>query len=271
MRAHTALQSFVLPYGWQLHYQASAHSSNDLAFACLRDEGVCAEGVCFRVGEQTKGRGRRGKNWISLPGDGLYLSVVLCPQISRKNWSSLSFMASLGVYRALSQIIDDIHKQSYGLKWPNDILCNDRKLAGLLLEANEKGVVIGCGVNLKNAPKLKGSSHSPIALDELMSGELMSGELIDADNLAGLIIVQIAELYALWQSGGQQIIFDEWRSCCDMKGKAVRIQTVTKLIEGVCEGIDADGQLCVRQSDGLRTKISAGDVEIMRDRNASGD
>ena len=82
---------------------------------------------------------------------------------------------------------------------------------------------------------------------------------------------ELRKTYRLWQSDGHQIILDEWRQHCDMKGKTVRIQTMNNVIEGVCEDIGADGQLCVRDADGEMLQITAGDVEIMRDRNASGD
>ena len=255
-----------LPDGWQIDYQPSATSSNDLAFACLKDNPGQAEGRCFRVGEQTKGRGRRGKQWVSRPGDGLYLSIVLCPKAPRYTWPSLSFLASLGVYKALLRHMDEQHHGACSLKWPNDILCHDRKLAGILLESSDEGLVIGCGVNLNNAPELGGIAHPPIAIDELVSEGVS-----DAEALAAKLVERIAELYRIWQSSGHQIILDEWRRHCDMKGNPVRIQTVTEVIEGLCEGVGADGQLYVRRNDGEVVQITAGDVEIMRGRNASGD
>ena len=111
-----------LPDGWSIEYQPSATSSNDLAFAALRQSAGKAEGKCFQVGEQTKGRGRRGKQWVSKSGDGLYLSIILCPETARDTWSGLSFMASLAVYKALLGFIEDAHILKCSLKWPNDIL-----------------------------------------------------------------------------------------------------------------------------------------------------
>ena len=163
-----------LPDGWRIDYQSSATSSNDLAFAYLKQNARQAEGQCFLVGEQTKGRGRRGKNWVSRPGNGLYLSVVLCPGPPRHIWPSLSFVASLSVQRALLDHIDEQHVSGCRLKWPNDILCHDRKLAGILLEANEDGLVVGCGVNLNNAPDLHGVAHPAVAMNELVSGKRLT-------------------------------------------------------------------------------------------------
>ena len=124
----------TLPKGWYIDYQPSAISSNDLALAALRQSVGKAEGKCFQVGEQTKGRGRRGKQWVSKSGDGLYLSIILCPETSSDTWSGLSFVASLAVYKAVLEFIEDAHILRFSLKWPNDILYDNRKLAGILLE-----------------------------------------------------------------------------------------------------------------------------------------
>ena len=158
--------TYALPNGWHIYYQPSATSSNDLALAALRQSAGGAEGKCFQVGEQTKGRGRRGKKWVSQSGDGLYLSIILCPKAPRATWSGLSFMASLAVYKALLSFIEDTYISSCSLKWPNDILCDNRKLAGILLEASTKGVIVGCGINLQNAPVLGQTDIPPVALDE---------------------------------------------------------------------------------------------------------
>ena len=266
MAAAEFANTHLLPDGWKIDYQPSATSSNDLAFACLKDHSGQAEGRCFLVGEQTKGRGRRGKQWVSRPGDGLYLSVILCPDGPRHIWPSLSFAASLAVLKALSATVTGRHIGGCRLKWPNDVLFQNRKLAGILLEANENGLVVGCGVNLRNAPELDGVTHSAVSLDELVSGQQ-----IEAKSLACSIVSELAKYYALWQTEGHQIILDEWRQHCDMKGKAVRIQTMNTVIEGVCEDISTDGALCIRDAGGQSLQITAGDVEIMRDRNASGD
>ena len=161
--------TYALPNGWHIYYQPSATSSNDLALAALRQSAGGAEGKCFQVGEQTKGRGRRGKKWVSQSGDGLYLSIILCPETARDTWSGLSFMASLAVYKALLGFIEDAHILRCSLKWPNDILYDNRKLAGILLEASTEGVVVGCGINLANAPVLGHANFPPVALDELVT------------------------------------------------------------------------------------------------------
>ena len=258
--------NYALPDGWRIDYQPSATSSNDLALAALMQSKGEAEGKCFQVGEQTKGRGRRGKKWVSQSGNGLYLSIILCPETPRVAWSGLSFIASLAVYRALLGFIEDAFKPKCSLKWPNDILFENRKLAGILLEANSAGVIVGCGVNLVNAPVIEHTDFPPIALDELVTTHL-----VDPKALACAVIRQISELYAIWQAGGMQTILKEWRSYCDMKGRAVRIQTLKDVITGTYVDIGSDGELLVRRAGGEIVQIHAGDVEILRGSNAAGD
>ena len=257
--------TYTLPDGWYIDYQPSATSSNDLALAALRQSAGKAEGKCFQVGEQTKGRGRRGKQWVSKSGDGLYLSIILCPETARDTWSGLSFMASLAVYKALLGFIEDAHILRCSLKWPNDILYDNRKLAGILLEASTEGVVVGCGINLANAPVLGHTNFPPVALDELVTSQS-----IDSKALACAVIRQIAELYATWQTSGMQVILKEWRSYCDMEGQSLRIETVKDVITGTYVEIGSGGQLIVRKADGGLVQIHAGDVEVLRGSDASG-
>ena len=257
--------TYTLPDGWYIDYQPSATSSNDLALAALRQSAGKAEGKCFQVGEQTNGRGRRGKQWISKSGDGLYLSIILCPQTPRDTWSGLSFMASLAVYKALLGFIEGSHILRCSLKWPNDILYENRKLAGILLEASTEGVVVGCGINLANAPVLGDTNFSPVALDELVRSHL-----VDSKALACAVIRQIAELFATWQTTGMQVILREWCSYCDMEGQSLRIETVKDVITGTYMEIGPDGQLIVRKEDGELVQIHAGDVEVLRGSDASG-
>lgn len=256
--------TYALPNGWRIDYQPSATSSNDLALAALRQSSGDAEGQCFQVGEQTKGRGRRGKQWVSRSNDGLYLSIILCPKAPRTTWPSLSLMASLAVYKALLSFIEVSHIPNCGLKWPNDVLFNNRKLAGILLEAGTEGVVVGCGINLENAPVLEQTNFPPVALDELVNTQS-----VDPKALACAVIRKIAKLYALWQAGDMQFILDEWRSNCDMKGRSVRIQTIKDVVTGTFVDIGSVGQLIVQRADGSIAQIRAGDVEILRGNDAS--
>ena len=249
----------ILPGGWHITFSDSAPSSNDLALAALKRRGQQAAGTCFVVGEQTQGRGRLGRQWTSRPGDGLYLSAVLCPDAPRPLWPSLSFAVSLAVYKMLIEAVED-SKAQISLKWPNDLLVNGGKIAGILLEAGDSGVVAGCGINLKNAPTDASQKHPATSLDKFCPDAQMHSPA----KLAFRLVHKLAECYEMWQINGHQAVIADWQRHCFMIGQNVQIQTPARLIEGRCEAIGEEGQLVVRDTAGKQHFITAGDVEIMK-------
>ena len=126
---------------WTLSCQDSGTSTSDLAKAAVR-EGAPA-GSAFLLGEQTAGRGRHGRQWSS-PRGGMYVSVVLYPSRSVKSWFALSFVTALAIYDVVKTHLTEQILQhdaalpipAIGLKWPNDVLVNNGKVAGILLEAH---------------------------------------------------------------------------------------------------------------------------------------
>ena len=250
-----------LPGGWFIDFSDSAPSSNDLALAALKEQGAQAAGRCFVVGEQTRGRGRLGRIWTSRPGDGLYLSAVLCPSKPHALWPGLSFAVSLAVFQMLAEQIGQNGGNSpLSLKWPNDVLIAGGKIAGILLEAGEGGVIAGCGINLKNPPGDASQKHPAVALDSFMD----AAEPPSADRLAFRLVQKLAECYEMWEEKGLAAVLAQWQAHCAMTGQKVAIQTPATLIEGVCEAIGEDGQLIIRDDSGKQHFITAGDVEIMK-------
>lgn len=243
---------------WSLHLQDTASSSNDLAAETLARLGKGAEGQCFVVGEQTKGRGRCGRRWISQPGDGLYFSAILCPEIDCLHWPTLSFVASLAVHQTLAGFVG-ANSDRLRVKWPNDILADGRKIAGILLEASEKGVIVGCGINLKHAPLIEDAALAPIALETLLPDIDIKPSLI-----AKRLMEVLADDYRQWNEQGGGVMIRRWLNFCDMKGRQIRVQTLSSVREGICTGFGDRGQLFLKPSSGDVIEITAGDVEIMR-------
>lgn len=251
-----------VPGGWNIISYPSAPSSNDLAHACLEEKGRLAHGQCFVVGEQTKGRGRLGRDWVSRSGDGLYFSAVLCPQTERANWPSLSFAVSLAVLDCLREISGK-YADRLSLKWPNDILLDHagekRKIAGILLEASAHGVIAGCGINLRNAPVSHAQKHKAVALDSLLAEQTPS-----PCKLAPFLASHLAQNYQLWLNEGRHLVIERWQSQCKMKKELLSVQLGDQTIKGVCAGFGKEGELHLRVADNQLVKISAGDVEIMK-------
>ncbi len=143
----------VLPEGFRLHRFDTVGSTNDEAKALAR--AGAAPGTLVWATEQTAGRGRRGRAWLSPPGN-LYLSLVLRPDGAPSRAAQLGFVAALGLGDALAPLLGPALPLSY--KWPNDLLVNGKKLAGILLESETSAaggvdfVVIGIGVNIRSMP-----------------------------------------------------------------------------------------------------------------------
>ena len=162
-------------------------SSNDDALAAAR--GGAAHGALFGAESQTRGRGRRGSQWVSAPGEGLWFSVLLRPALSAELVSGLSLCAGLAVRAALAKRV----APSVGVKWPNDVLAGTGKLAGILVESQLTGprvnsVVVGIGINVAQTAFPDALSSIATSLARLGSGP-QSRELLLAD-----VLQQLAEM-----------------------------------------------------------------------------
>lgn len=211
--------------------------------------------------EQTQGRGRLGRSWISPKGKSLSLSVLLgCAEYSRHP-QLLVKATSVSMAMALKNVFN-ITAQ---LKWPNDIEVHGRKIAGVLAEAKVSGnvahVVVGIGVNLdltsvdlnlvqNNATSVLQETGSP-SVGRLF--ELVSDFLINLDGC-------LAELRLL---SGESRLGARYLELCSTVGELVKVQVGSEIIYGVAQGIGSDGQLLV-QSEGKMVEISAGDVTHLR-------
>ena len=167
-----------LPPGYQLLCYDSIGSTNDEAKHLAR--GGAEEGTLVSAREQTAGRGRRGRGWVS-PRGNLYLSLVLRPDCPAGRAAQLGFVAALAVGDALRAILPRIERLTY--KWPNDVLIDGRKIAGVLLESETVGseklsfIVVGVGVNLTVSPH--GMEFPATSIMEEGLGEVMPEVMLE--------------------------------------------------------------------------------------------
>lgn len=248
------------PIDWRITEQAVATSSSDLAKQAIDADAHNAEGQVFIVGEQTAGRGRRGRPWTSLPGDGLYMSIIICPQRAQQDWPSLSFVASLSACLAIEQLCSDITPQ---LKWPNDLLLNGQKLGGILLEAYQGFVIIGMGLNLKNAPHLEGSDWQATDLTAHGAGH------ITPSVLASEIVSVFEPHYTIWQDAGAAPLLARWQDKASLIGRQMQVRLADKMVVGCCQSFGADGSLMLCDAEDQLHHITAGDVVMMGDLDAA--
>ena len=235
------------------HHQVVT-STSDLAAEAAR--AGAREGTAFRGDVQTEGRGRHGRRWISPEGN-LYLSVVLRPGRARAEWPSLSLVAAIALHDAISSFRG---RDRVGLKWPNDVLLDDRKCAGLLLEVVDQAVILGCGVNC-NAPPDDVPGWQPGSLNQRAGDAVVS-----PDDLLGVLEESLPARYGDWRSGGFAGLRDDWMAASAHIGKEISLEMEGGRVRtGLFEDVGADGALCLRCDDratggAVRLEIQAGDV-----------
>lgn len=217
----------------------------------------------FVTSEQTAGHGRRNRPWVS-PRGNLAASILEVVDVSPAIAATLGFAAGLAIEAALQKVSVEASLRAGGadhmkfsLKWPNDVLAGQHKLAGILLEAettamNGLAVAVGIGANVASAPA--GTPTPAISLAALgvhISAEELFAELSDA----------WAEFRGVWDNGrGFGEIRRRWLELASGLGQPVAIRNAGSAVEGIFDTIDEAGCLIVRTSDGKRISVSAGDV-----------
>ncbi|MDD5654998.1 MAG: biotin--[acetyl-CoA-carboxylase] ligase [Candidatus Omnitrophica bacterium] len=237
--------------GRKIYYFDTASSTNDIAMQ-LASKGA-PEGTIILSESQTKGRGRLNRAWISPKYKGIYLSVILKPDILPKDAPVLTLLAGVSACEALKEVcgVDSL------IKWPNDILAQNKKLGGILTELNAETdeihhIVIGIGLNVNNDKK--SLLPSATSLKEL------GGENVSRLKLLQEFLRRLEENYLVFQKKGGAATIEKWRRLSDTLGRHVRIISHKEHIEGQALDIDTDGGLLVRQGSGIMRKVMTGDV-----------
>jgi BirA family biotin operon repressor/biotin-[acetyl-CoA-carboxylase] ligase len=222
------------------------------------------EGQVLVAEEQTAGRGRLGRSWSSAPGASLTFSVLLRPAAvpaARRGW--LTLLAGVAVASAVRSVTG----VAAVLKWPNDVLAGDRKLAGILAEQSPDGsaVVIGTGLNVATPVEIPVSATGLIATSLIAQG---AGPVSREDLLLG-ILDQLEHWYAAFRADPdpeRSGLIDAYRALCETLGRTVRVELPAGgVVTGAARDIDAEGRLLIADGQGNSvTPVSAGDVVHVR-------
>jgi len=238
-------------FGAPLSAIAETDSTNDDAFAAARSG--APQGAVFVADAQRSGRGRRGSVWTSPPGENLTFSVLLRPAVPPERISAIALVAGLAVRAGAATRVPD----PVVIKWPNDVLCREKKLAGILVESRMDGarvdaVVVGIGVNvcMRALPAEIAAIATSLAL---LGDPSPSRETLLADLLAGF-----EERLARYELSGLSAMLPELNQHDALRGRAVKIGDV----RGEGEGIGEDGALLVRDARGVVHRITSGTVEL---------
>lgn len=239
-----------------LRFETLASTNTEAAEQARRG---AEEGLCVVARQQTAGRGRHGRTWISDPGAGLYLSIVLRPKIETRLFGLITLMTGIAVYDVLKE--NGLHPD---IKWANDLLVGERKMSGILAETVDTSrgtaVVVGVGINLSSRSFPDEIAHTATSI------EAESGRMPDAAEIEIALIKYLAYWYAvLHESDGPGEIRANWQQRSSyFSDKEVRVMLNGHAIVGTTDGLEDDGALRVRRTDGTITVVHAGDVERIR-------
>ena len=232
----------------------SVDSTNHYA-RMLAAEGA-PEGTLVVAEEQTAGRGRRGRGWISPAGEGIFMTLILRPRVHPSKVAGLSLQTALAVARAIARETG----LDARIKWPNDIVCAGRKVCGMLLEmnANEQSVidvVAGIGINVHQrgfAPEIANTASS---LDLLAGREIRRAPLVRA------FLTEFEAVAALAAQGGGALM-EAYRARSATLGQRVQVASLTETFVGTAEEITDSGSLIVVDGQGARREVLAADVSV---------
>lgn len=231
---------------------ATGSTNQDLTVAARNG---AAEGTILITDNQTAGRGRLARSWTTPPGVSVATSVLLRPtDVPRERWPWLSLMTGLGVLEGLKAAT----ALPVGLKWPNDVLIEDRKLCGLLAESVEtpsgSAVILGFGINVS-----MDRAELPV---ETATSLRLEGAEVDKTVLLSEVLRALGAAYRLWRDAPEALAARYVQECVTI-GREVRVQLADSEVTGTAVGIDHSGGLRVRTPAGVRT-FSAGDVVHLR-------
>lgn len=228
-------------------YHESVDSTNDFAKAWL--QAGATSGSVVIANEQLKGRGRKGRIWHTPPNVALAISIILRPK--HKYLSRINIIGALSVY----DLAKNVGCRNLGIKWPNDVQINGRKVSGILPEAvwdGDKlvGIVLGMGINVRND-----FSGSDIA-DKATTLESSAGKPLDRSDLIQFLLKRIDMWYKRIESDA---LFITWKNRINTLGQRVKIED----LEGLAVDVEPDGALLVQDDFKQMQRVFAGDVFVI--------
>jgi BirA family transcriptional regulator, biotin operon repressor / biotin---[acetyl-CoA-carboxylase] ligase len=240
-----------MSFDWQINTFAQVPSTQDYVRE-LAEEGL-PEGIVVQSLVQTKGRGRQGREWHSPMGN-LYMSLLLRPCCPAPVAGQMSFVVAVAVSRAMDLFLADGHSKT--LKWPNDILIDGKKCAGILIEAimgqagagDVDALIIGIGVNILAPPE------EAIALAPISKGHVAIHPFRDQ------VLAELKVAYLDWRREGFGPVRERWLAQAHNLGRPVRAALPDRVYEGIFKDLDKNGALVLTLPDGTEKLIHAGDI-----------
>jgi len=247
--------------GRPIHFHEEVASTNEIAFTMAKES--APEGTAVVANRQSAGKGRLGRQWESPPDGGIYTSIILRPAISPREAPKLSLLAAVAVAEAVGGFLS--HPPT--VKWPNDLLIQGKKVAGVLAEMNAEMdrinfIVIGVGVNVN--VKSGGEVFSPEVQAIATSLSAVEGVEISRVALLQALFGKVEEWYNRFLRDGFMPVREAWNRYSGMAGRRVTVRQIGAAFDGTVLGIDEDGALLVKEERGIVTRVTDGDVVVGR-------
>jgi len=241
-------------FGTNFIFYDELNSTNE---KLLTDDSIKQHGTVLLTENQFVGRGRMGRKWISEKDLSLTFSILLTENVDAKNINIVNLGASLAVAKSL----ENLYQLDVNLKWPNDVLISNRKVAGILVESITKGdrfekVVVGIGINV-NQPAFEGKLLIPPT-----SVRKEFGNPVKRERVLSEVLNEFESTFDQIKTD-PQLVLDSWRSRCNWIGEKVKVINGSDETVGLFEDIDSDGFLLLQQKDGIK-KIVNGDVTLRK-------
>jgi BirA family biotin operon repressor/biotin-[acetyl-CoA-carboxylase] ligase len=245
-------------FGRRLHLHQRVTSTNDLAKELARSGEE--EGSVVVAEEQTRGRGRVGRSWLS-PRGGLWFSLILRPSIAPQEAPRITLIFGAAVAKTLRRL----YHVDANIKWPNDVLIREKKVCGILTEVEAEldvltFLVAGVGINANNSTEAFPEEIREGATS--LKEEL--GRSVDRNELLAELLNEFERSYEVFLKSGRGSLMIDWQDLCSTLGRRVRILTPRATIEGEAVGIDEEGALLVRTREGERRRVLYGECIHLR-------
>ncbi len=253
--------------GRQIYYYEQLGSTQELAIYLTENNSETLSGTAILAEHQDRGKGRLNSRWIS-PSGGIWLSIILKPNMPANKSPLLKFVAALAVCDTIEQKTGLESK----IKWPNDILINHKKVCGILLDSATKGsrieyAVIGIGINAnvniqKILPYTANYKGNDVSVTSLKNE--LSGKYVNRPSFLKLLFERLEHYYDNLEKAnlGGAVILDQVKDKLDILNAVVTIQQTDKTVEGLVVGLGLDGSLLLKKNDGSLIEVISGDIRL---------
>lgn len=242
--------------GQNIHWEYEVSSTNSLALQLADQNAV--EGTLVVSESQKQGRGRIGRSWISQPETGIYMSLILRPSFVPMKAPCITFISAIALVEALKEILGIDAK----IKWPNDVMINGKKTAGILTELRAEMesihyIIVGIGINVNNTHFPKDLRHKVTSL------AIERKEKVSRIRLLQAILRAFERWYLLALSDQPGPTFERWRELSCTVGQQIEVNLGDEVLKGLATRLEPNGSLYLQLDSGEERQILAGDVTMV--------